>query len=59
LSPQSGAFEVTRSRQSMADDDDDVGDNKVMTQVVTEPPVDTCRPERIPHPSALIGDFHW
>jgi len=57
LAQQSGSFEVTT-----ADDDDDGGNmqgNEVMTQVVTQPPVDTCRPERMPRPLTLIGDFQW
>ena len=39
--------------------DDDVRGDKVMTQVVTQPPVDTCRPERMPRPLTIIGDFRW
>jgi len=60
LAQQSGSFEVTSvSRAAAADNDADVQGNKVMTQVVTQPPVDTCTPERMPRPLALIGDFQW
>jgi galactosylceramidase len=51
LAQQSGSFAVT-----------DLGDlvhGKVMTQVVTEPPVDTCLPDRMPRPVNLIGNFSW
>ena len=65
MAQQSGSFEVTSVAAAAADDDndddddDDVRDNKVMTQVVTQPPVDTCRPERMPRPLVLVGDFRW
>jgi len=59
---QSGSFEVTTVSGSAADDDRDdngIQSNKVMTQVVTQPPVDTCRPTRMPRPLVIIGDFQW
>ena len=63
---QSGSFEVTGVTAAAAtghngddDDDDDVRGNNVMTQVVTQPPVDTCRPERMPRPLVIVGDFRW
>jgi len=59
LAQQSGSFEVTSVAAAAADDDDDVRGRKVMTQVVTQPPVDTCRPERMPRPLILVGDFRW
>jgi len=75
LAQQSGSFAVTSVSGTAAaaadddDDDDDGGDdddgddgiqgNKVMTQVVTQPPVDTCRPERMPRPLVILGDFRW
>ena len=31
----------------------------VISQMAPEPPVDTCRPEQMPRPIALIGDFAW
>ena len=52
LAQQSGSFEVTSV--SAAGDG-----NKVMAQVVTQPPVDTCRPDRMPRPLTIIGDFQW
>jgi len=63
LAQQSGSFEVTSVSAAAGDDDDDDDDDvrgeKVMTQVVTQPPVDTCRPDRMPRPLTLIGDFRW
>lgn len=64
LAQQSGSFEVTTASRHTAADAADAGDddtqcNKVMTQVVTQPPVDTCTPERMPRPLTLIGDFQW
>ena len=48
---QAGVFEVTRSS--------DVGHGKVMTQMVPEPPIDTCLPLRMTHPIAIIGNATW
>lgn len=62
LAQQSGSFEVTsvsRTAAATDDDDDDTQGNKVMTQVVTQPPVDTCPTARMPRPLTLVGDFQW
>jgi len=59
LAQQSGSFEVTSRAAAADDDDDDVRGDKVMTQVVTQPPVDTCRPDRMPRPLVIVGDFQW
>ena len=50
MAQQSASFEILQSN-------DEHG--KVLAQVVTEPPIDTCRPERMPRPIAQIGDFSW
>jgi len=62
LAQQSGSFAVTATAAAAADDDDGHSGshgNRVMTQVVTQPPVDTCRPDRMPRPLTIIGDFRW
>jgi len=59
LAQQSGSFEVTVPSPIPDDDDDSKRGDRVMTQVVTQPPVDTCRPDRMPRPLTLIGDFLW
>ena len=64
LAQQSGSFSVTMVNAAAAaadDDDHSCGrhGNKVMTQVVTQPPVDTCRPDRMPRPLVILGDYRW
>ena len=46
---QAGSFEVRNLNKT----------EKVLMQVVPEPPVDTCRPERMPKPVNLIGNYKW
>ncbi len=46
---QAGAFEVHTLN----------GSQKVLVQVVPRPPVDTCRPQKMPKPVAIIGNFAW
>ncbi|KAI0212868.1 Galactocerebrosidase [Lamellibrachia satsuma] len=48
---QAGSFEVTKSGSG--------GHGKVMTQVVPEPPIDTCRPQRMTRPIAVLGNPSW
>ena len=48
---QAGVFEVHATS--------DPGHERVMLQMIPEPPVDTCRPERMPRPVTLIGDYAW
>jgi len=59
LAPQSGSFEVTSVSDTASAAADSAESNRVMTQVVTQPPVDTCRPDRMPRPLTIIGDFRW
>lgn len=51
LSQQSGAFEVT--------DSGDKAHGKVLTQVVTQPPVDYSVPKVFERPVNLFGDYSW
>ncbi len=51
LAQQAGAFEVVESG--------DAAHGKVIAQMVPQPPVDTCRPERMSRPVALIGNYQW
>ena len=46
---QAGSFEVRSLNKT----------EKVLMQVVPEPPVDTCRPERMTKPVNLIGNYKW
>ena len=46
---QAGSFEVRTWNKT----------EKVLMQVVPEPPVDTCRPERMTKPVNLIGNYKW
>ena len=46
---QAGSFEVRSLNQT----------EKVLMQAVPEPPVDTCRPERMTKPVSLIGNYKW
>ena len=49
LAQQAGSFEVRSLNKT----------EKVLMQVVPEPPVDTCRPEKMPKPVNLIGNYKW
>ena len=51
LAQQSGAFEVQDSTSPIHE--------KVMAQVVSQAPVDTCSGGTFKHPLALIGDISW
>ena len=51
LAQQSGAFEV----RSLGD----LTHKKVVVQVAPQAPVDTCRPEKMPRPVAVLGNFSW
>ena len=51
LAQQAGVWEVH--------DSGDVTQGKVIRQMVTQPPIDTCRPRPMPHPAAVIGNFNW
>lgn len=49
---QAGVFEVHTLRTAKQT-------NRVLTQVVPEPPIDTCKPKRMPSPVTLIGNSKW
>ena len=51
MAQQSASFEIIESN--------DISRGKVLAQVVTQPPIDTCRPDRMSRPIAQIGDFSW
>ena len=51
LVQQAGVWEVHKTNDS--------AHGHVIRQVVTQPPIDTCRPRRMPHPVAIIGNFNW
>ena len=46
---QAGSFEVRSLNKT----------EKVLMQAVPEPPVDTCRPDRMTKPVNLIGNYKW
>ena len=51
LVQQAGVWEVHPSNDSRH--------GNVIRQMVTQPPIDTCRPRRMPHPVAIVGNFNW
>ena len=48
---QAGCFEVEWSN--------DLEHGNVLSQTVPQPPVDTCLPDRMTSPVALIGNYNW
>ena len=55
LAQQAGSFQVVDS----PDLEEHSEHGKVIQQMVGRPPVDTCRPERMTRPVALIGNYQW